>query len=449
MMPISEQLLSVLACPQSGKALIQEDGQLATEDNAFHYPIINGLPWLFRNPLHSMVDWSVKLNQFNQILGDEIRQLGNEMKKAPTVTHDRLQRMLAGKKAFQTTVTELVSPILSAKVASKPIYDALSDRAPLTQNLLSYEANLYRDWVWGDEENELSKNILLEHLNQDPCQNLLVLGAGSCRLALDLHQSIKPAITVANDINPFLLFAAQQLFSGKALDVVEFPAHPRNAQSVAVSHHIPALEQWPDDFYLAFSDAATPAFQRGAFDTLVTPWLIDIQPNELVTFMQCLNYYLAKGSHWVNFGSLVFNQKRDAFCYTIEEIEELALQAGFRIESVKEHEIPYLKSPYNAGYRMEKVWSWRAVKVKDVELPQDLQNLPHWILDTDRVIPPTKEIQNFAFSHRMYAELAAKIDGTKSIKQISRKIAREKSMDEQEALVMVKNFYLKIVQQVI
>ena len=448
-MKITEQLLSVLACPQSGQPLELKDAQLATADSNYHYPIINGLPWLFRHPLHSMVDWSVKLNHFNQVLTEEIRQLNNEIKRAPKLTQPRLNRLLTGKQSFQQTVSRLVSPILQTKVASKPVYDALSDRAPHTQNLLSYEANLYRDWVWGEEENKCSAEIALKNIQAEKVNNMLVIGAGSCRLAYDLHQSISPQISIANDINPLLLFASNEIFSGRGLDIYEFPAHPKSVESVAVEHHIEGLKSWPENFYLVFSDAATPALKHNAFDLVITPWVIDIQPFELMTFMKCLNHYLEIGGQWVNFGSLVFNQKRDALCYAIDEVKELAEQAGFEIETLTQDEISYLKSPHNAGYRMENVASWRAIKVKDVEHAENLQNLPDWILDINKTIPATKELQSFAFSHQMYAELASKIDGRKSIKQIASRIAQEKSMDKQEAITMVKNFYLKIIQQAI
>jgi len=448
-MNINDRLLAVLACPETGQALEIKDQQLATQDSSRHYPIIKEIPWLFRNPLHSMVDWSIKLNHFNQVLNDEIRQLKNEIKRAPKLTRPRLALLLQGKQSFQQTVSELVSPILSAKVASKPVYDALSDRAPHTQNLLSYEANLYRDWVWGDEENKISAQIVLNKIQSEKVNNLLVVGAGSCRLAYDLHQALNPALTVANDINPLLLFATNEIISGRGLNIYEFPAHPKTAESVAVSHQIAGLTDWPENFHLLFSDAAIPAMQPAAFDLLVTPWVIDIQPFELVTFMKCLNHYLPIGGEWVNFGSLVFSQNRDAQCYAIGEIEALAEQAGFKIESLSQDELPYLKSPYNAGYRMENVSSWRAIKVKDMAHSNHLQNLPDWILDIDKAVPATKEIQTFAFSHQMYAELAAKIDGRKSIKQIASRIAQEKSMDKQEAINMVKNFYLKIIQQTI
>lgn len=446
-MDLDQQFVSLLACPKTASGLEINDSQLVSKTDAVHYPIINGIPWLFKNPLHSMVDWSVKLNHFNQVLSDEIRVLQNDVKKAEATTKRRLELLLEGKKAFQITINHLVSPILKAKVSSKPVYDALSDRAPHTQNLLSYEANLYRDWVWGQQENQQTCELVLNKLSQKQVQRMLVLGAGSCRLAYDLHKNINPGITIANDINPLLLFAASEILTGKDLDIAEFPLHPRGIDNVVLHHQIKACEKSPDNFYLLFSDAAAPALAKHQFDLVVTPWLIDIQPFALSQFLKSVNHYLPIDGQWLNFGSLVFNQKRDSLCYSVEEIHTIAEEAGFVIEEISEHEIPYLKSPHNAGYRMENIYCWRAIKKQHLEQSSDLQNLPNWILDINQPIPKTKQIQSFAFSHQLYAELAAKIDGKKSIQQIGKKIARERSMDESEAIAMVKNFYLKIVQQ--
>ena len=427
---LNSNLLSLLTCPATGSALSLDENQghlqLVNQEASCFYPIINNIPWIMKNPLHSMVDWSVKLNHFNQVLNDEIRVLGNELKQATGDTARRLQKLHDNKAIFQSKVTELVSPILQAKVSGKPVYDALSDRAPSTQNLLSYESNLYRDWVWGNEENDLSLSILTKHLGEVSPEKILVLGAGACRLAFDIHNHIKPNLTIANDINPLLMFAAQTILDGKPLELPEFPAHPVNLESVAISHIIENKLARPDNFHLLISDALKPAIAKASIDTLVTPWLIDIQPFELTKFLRAINHYLPKGGCWINFGSLVFNQGRDSFCYSIEEIQDIAQKAGFKIEAIKSEQLPYLKSPYNAGYRVETVWNWRATKVKDCDQTEDLQNLPNWMLDTSQIIPATKELQAFAFSHQMYADLASKIDGKSSIDNIAKSISKQK-----------------------
>ncbi|MGX5174539.1 hypothetical protein ACUR5C_11020 [Aliikangiella sp. IMCC44653] len=455
MQPLSKGFISKLRCPKSGSSLQQVDTQLASTsthtESTEHYPIINGIPWLNKNPLHSMVDWSVKLNHFNQVLSEEVNLINNELKSCSEIVKPRLQTLCKGKQNFIQQVNELVSPVLKAKVASKPVYDALTDRVPHTQNLLAYEANLYRDWVWGEQENRVTADFAYSMLQQTTNNEMLVIGAGACRLAYDLHQKIslhsQNNITVANDINPLLLFAANQILFGPGLTIGEFPPAPKTDKDIFINHEIPACHNPPENFHLLFSDAATPALQAESFDTIVTPWVIDIQAHELSEFMRALNHYLPIGGQWINFGSLVFNQKKQAMRYSLSEIKQLAKVCGFEIEIERQIETPYLKSPYNAGYRMENITGWRAKKIQHCKHNPNLQVLPHWLTQTELPIPKTKEIQAFAFTHNMYADLASLIDGKLSLQQIAQKLAKEQAIDKAEALAMLKKFYLQLVQQ--
>ena len=122
---------------------------------------------------------------------------------------------------------------------------------------------------------------MLESMADISPKKMLVLGAGAGRLAYDLHSALSTDVTVASDINPLLLLSAQRVLSGTSFSMYEFPLHPRNSDSVAVKHTIEGLEKTPDNLHLMFADAANPPFVKGAFDTVVTPWLIDIQPYEL------------------------------------------------------------------------------------------------------------------------------------------------------------------------
>ncbi len=443
---MTPDLLKLLACPSTGEPLSLSDDVLISESGNIQYPLISGVPWLLPNPQNSLVDWGAKLNHFNQVLLSEIKGLESSLKHATGASEHRMQRLLAGKQHFLRRVSELLVPVVSAPMASKKIYDTLRDRAPTTQNLLSYEANLYRDWVWGEEENRLTAEIVSQKLDAANVDKLLVLGAGAGRLALDMHRTWEPNITVATDINPLLVMAAEYLLQDKTLQFVEFPLQPRNSDCAAIGHEIKG-EPKPENFHFVFSDATKPSFQREAFDTVVTPWFVDIQPLEFGRFLRQLNQYMPKGGKWVNFGSLVFNQNRDSLCYSIDEVQEIAARQGFKIEHVEEHEIPYLKSPYNAGYRMERVWSWSAEKIESVKPLVNPQVLPEWLLDASKSIPAAEMFPQFSFTHRVYAQLAAEVDGKASVTKIAKKLAKQNKMDEAEALHLVKEFFADLHRQ--
>jgi hypothetical protein len=257
---------------------------------------------------------------------------------------------------------------------------------------------------------------------------------------------LSPTITVATDINPLLTLAAKQIFDGNNLDIYEFPTEPINSDYVAIEHRIKGNKA-PDNFHTVFSDANRPAFKKGCFDTVITPWLIDIQPLELSWFLQQLNQYISVGGQWINFGSLVFNQQRDALCYSIEEVKTIALAQGFEINSISQQQIPYLKSPYNAGYRIETVWSWLARKVADVDAIEETPFLPDWLLDTSLPVPKADYFKQFNLKHRLYAQLGAEVDGRTSIKKISSKLAKQYAMDSSEAANLVKHLFIDLFTQ--
>jgi uncharacterized protein YbaR (Trm112 family) len=446
-MILNDELLQLLRCPVTGDVLERRGDHLQAHNGEHQYPLVNGIPWVLPNARNSLLDWGAKLNHFQQVLRSEIAQLERELKNAPDYTRDRLTRMHTAKKAFVDGVIELIKPVVSTRVAEKSLYDSLRDRAPSTQNLLSYEANLYRDWVWGEEENRASAELVTRLLDGGKPQRLLVLGAGSCRLACDLHTALQPQATVATDINPLLLMAADRIFSGEDFKLYEFPLQPRDMGHIAVEQSFKGLAAWPENFHLAFADVANSPFEAQAFDAVVTPWLIDIQPHELGKFLANLNQYLPVGGQWINFGSLVFNQRRDAYCYTVDEVREVAAENGFAIDKPTETETPYLKSPHNVGYRVERIWSWRAEKTADVEAQESPQVLPEWLLDIRQPIPRTRYFQAFAQQQRVHAELASEVNGKTSIKAIAGRLAKQNRMDADQAAEMVRNFFLDIYRQ--
>lgn len=445
-MSLSAQLLDIIQCPRSKSTLKSTEGGLLADDGT-QYPIINGVPWLLPTPQNSLTDWRSKISHFNQVLLSEIKQLETELKQSRGQSELRIQRLLDAKRAFIRRVSELLFPLVSAQLGSKRVYDALRDKAPSTQNLLSYEANFYRDWVWGEEENRLSCDLVCQQYKSDEkITRMVVLGAGAGRLALDLHRRLKVGMTVATDINPLLVLAANHLLAEQDLSIVEFPLHPRRLEYVAIEHEIKGIAK-PEHFHFVFSDAAQPCFKHAAFDVVVTPWFIDIQPLEFGRFLKQLNHYIPVGGRWLNFGSLVFNQRRDALCYSIEEVKEIAAEQGFDIESIDEHEINYLKSPYNAGYRMERVWAWSAVKVRDVEAAKATQIIPPWLRDSKLPIPKASYFDQFSFMHRVYAQLSSEVDGKNTLQKIAKRFAKQNNMNEEEAENLVRQFFLDIYTQ--
>ncbi|WP_370980395.1 hypothetical protein [Agaribacterium sp. ZY112] len=439
-MTLSPALAAILACPQTGHALKQVEDQLVSEDGQHSYPLIDGIPWLIAHPRNSLLDWGAKLNHFQQTLLQEIALLERDSEDASAVFYSRVESLLQAKKDFLLEVTTLLEPLTRAKVASSETYSALRDIAPTTQNLLSYEANIYRDWQWGEEENQQSLE-LIKKVAPAKLGKLCVLGSGAGRLALDVHKHLDADLTVACDINPMFLLALNKMLRGESFFFTEFPLHPKITDYYAIKHQMQALTNVPEGFHLCFSDAAKPSFKKHSFDTVLTPWIIDIQPYEFSKFLSQLNQYLPIGGAWLNMGSLVFNQNRDSLCYSSDELVELAAKAGFELEELKKTEMPYLKSPYSAGYRMETVWSWQAVKRQHVDAEPELSTMPTWLIDTTVPVPVSDVILRESATSEFLANLYKQVDGKRSIQDIARYAAKKDSVDAQEMKQMLVQFF--------
>ena len=81
---------------------------------------------------------------------------------------------------------------------------------------------------------------------------------------------------------------------------------------------------------LVAADALQPPFADGAFDTVVTPWFIDIIGEPFARVAARINLLLKPGGRWINFGSLAFSRAAHAERISLEEVRELLPQVGIR-----------------------------------------------------------------------------------------------------------------------
>ena len=104
---------------------------------------------------------------------------------------------------------------------------------------------------------------------------------------------------------------------------------------------------------LVAADALQPPFADGAFDTVVTPWFIDIIGEPFARVAARVNLLLKPGGRWINFGSLAFSRAAHAERIGLEEVLELLPPAGFGALSVRETTMPYMRSPASRHARIE------------------------------------------------------------------------------------------------
>src|SRR5262249_27238380 len=156
------------------------------------------------------------------------------------------------------------------------------------------------------------------------------------------------------------------------------------------------------------------------FDTVITPWLVDILPERFEVLCARINALLAPGGRWLNFGSLSFHVPDAASRFGLEECAAGVEDAGFAAPSLAEHEIPYPCSASTRHGRRERVVAWRADKTEDVSKIPRHEALPDWLVRGAEPVPLSESFRVQALSTRIHAFIMSLIDGKRSLKDIAK-----------------------------
>lgn len=403
------------------------------------------IPWLFADPLNTRLEWTARYNGFLHANSVELERLrkAREDQHISNSGRRRISSLLQAREQHRKQVAEILAPLqLDGINWPADATDLLKSKLPKNQGLSSYTSNIFRDWAWDNGENEALLDAIDSVLNathRDSIGATLTLGAGACRLPYDMHRRYAPDLSVALDLNPLLLHIAANVIQGHAVPLYEFPIAPMSEVDFAVLQECKAPASLDDqNFHYLLADAQNPPFTSASFDTVVTPWLIDIIPQNLRSFMPQINRVLKRGGVWVNSGSLAFFHRDESWCYSEEEVLELLEENGFEILLAERRTVPYLQSPHSAHGRTEKIFSFSAQKIKDVDAPARQSYLPQWILNTSMPVPPSTESAIGSSNHLLTAQVLAAIDGKRTINQIGRHLARQYGLGKAETIHAVR-----------
>jgi uncharacterized protein YbaR (Trm112 family) len=438
--------LDLLCCPRCGGEL-QGAAALRCAACARSYPSLAGLPWLFAEPEAALGEWRARSHGFLAGLESQAAHYRAALTDAVTraATRNRLKLLASSCTDHARRLRALLAPLLEGAPAAAPeVYAALGATLPAGQGLTGYYANLHRDWCWGATENEAAFRLVDAALGSAPLGNTLLLGVGAGRLAWDLHQRRTPPVLVAADINPLFLIAASRLFAGEALELYEFPLAPRDVASHAILRRLAAPAPAGPGLHLLFADVTRAPFADGAFDTVITPWLIDVLDDDFAAFACRVNRWLRPGGRWVNSGSLAFSGDDPARRYALEEVREIVAAAGFAPIEPTEAAVPYLCSPASRHGRTETVVSFAATKSGEAPAPPAALSGPAWLARTDLPIPLLPEFQARQLELRVLGYVAALVDGRRSVRDVARVLIEQRLLSESEAEPTVRAFLARL-----
>jgi len=444
---MAEELEELLACPRCGDRLATHP-VYHCDRCALDFPRLDDIPCLFADPSATLGEWRQRLHLLIATLQRDAAALDNTLQSAevsPT-TEKRLSHLQTAKEAHARRLQKILSPLdLTGLEANYDTLIALKTRLPSDQGLTTYYDNIHRDWAWGEEENAASLELVLRALGDEgPGETSLVLGAGAGRLAYDLHQGADTHLTLAVDFNPLLALLAHRIANGDTLELHEFPIAPKSLEDHVVLRTLRAPASVRDGLHFVLADALHPPFREAGFSTVITPWLVDILPEDFSTLCRRINRLLAPGGRWVIFGSLAFHHADPVSCYSLEECIDAIKDAGFSDPSVEESVIPYMCSPASRHARRECVVVVCAQKEQEADAPTPYQALPKWLLQGDEPVPLLQSFQTQAVSTRIYAYIMSLIDGQRSAADIARVVSEQGLMSEEEAGPTIRTFLTKM-----
>jgi uncharacterized protein YbaR (Trm112 family) len=442
-------LETLLACPRCDKTpLSQQDGVYHCEACKIDFPSIDGIPWMFAEPEATLGEWRGRLQFALQQLSHEAARLESELKQEDLrpLARRRIERYKKATESHRRSLQKLLQPVdLQSLQGNYESYLALRTRLPADQALNTYYANVHRDWSWGDEENEASlKQIRAVVQDSADLGNVLVVGAGAGRLAYDLHMQMDCTATIAMDFNPLLLLIAKAVTQGDTLKLHEFPIAPKSLEDDVVLRSLSAPEVVRDGFHFVLGDALRPPFAAQSFDTVVTPWLIDIVTEDLPILTARINSLLKKDGRWINFGSLAFSHPERARLYSPEETKAIVAESGFSDPYVSEATIPYMCSPASRHGRQEKVFSFSAYKERDADRSPRHRALPDWIVTGKEPVPLTPSFRSQAMTTQIYSFIMSLIDGKRTLEDMAVVLENQKLMTRAEAEPAIRSFLTKM-----
>ncbi len=394
------------------------------------------LPWLFKDVEYYKTYWLNKKNEFLNFHKVNQGNIESELKRGKNLGSATRTRLEVLKKAHESNYLTLAQILKSLDVAAAPSFDVA---VPSHQSLHLYRKNLFRDWGWVTNENQHAMDLVAEVVgpNWKPSRTC-VLGAGASRLAMDLHKEFHLPMTVAVDFNPLLLLVANEMLKGASIKLWDFNTAPVELDSVVKEYELKSNLGTLSDFYLVCADVTELPFKDHQFNAVVTPWLIDILPFGFKLLAQRVNQLLEIGGSWVNFGPLGFSHRDEAMNLTRTEIAEQWKECGFELESEKVSAIKYLSSDGEVNSRNETVYLFKIKKVKNVPV-EPFEYLPNWLLNPNKPITVSDELERHKQLIRFQADLFHSIDGKVSLNQIAQLFAQHYKMPADTALAMATN----------
>jgi SAM-dependent methyltransferase len=401
-----ESLAPFVVCARCGSALARELAAFSCPACGARYADLGTLPCLVRDPDRARATWRSQLAAVHAEARATLGTLEAERRK-PALLSSTVARLDAQMELARALVAEIDAIVV---VAIGPPADR-PERVPSFQPLRSMHLAL-RDWGWPDTDENARALALVERVIAGPLGRTLVVGAGACRLAYDLHRS-HASSTVAIDIDPFILLLAEKVLSGAEVPLTEAYVDAPELGRLCAARTLRAPERPREGLCLLVADALAPPLANASFDTVITPWFTDVVPPDLRDFFGVMTRVLAPGGRWIFFGPLLYPVERAGACrFVREELLELAALAGFTLEIESAEALPFATSPLTERGRTERCFAFSMT----------LRSEPGaraWLVLPYLPVPDFDGRESFAHESAAFTAIVSLVDGRRSIDAIA------------------------------
>jgi SAM-dependent methyltransferase len=362
---VTEGLRSSVVCPRCRAALDVRASTIECAACGQAYPRLASIAVLVPRPDAHIEHWRRQLglivaqaNETRKLLAAQAEERGIRQG-----AQARLRSLARGVGEQGDDIAAVLGPVLGGPLPPSP-------DGGLPRGVVDYIPYLYRDWAWSEgnhEENRWALDAIRSVTGERALGRTLVVGAGACRLAYDLHRSLGVSETSAVDIDPYLLVFAEAVVRGGTVKLVESTANVQEIERIGRSWTLAApFGPLADDvFHFFLANGLEPPFADSAFDTIVAPWFIDQVPTDLPAFLRKLHGLLAPGGRWIHHGPLIYRPEATpiALRFSREEVFDLAADAGFRVGRWEAASRPYLVSPLTGRGKVEWVVTFEALRL--------------------------------------------------------------------------------------
>lgn len=402
-----------VVCPRCRGPLAIDDAPIRCRRCSATVPQVAGVPCLLPDPSRMVQQWRRRL----AVIAAEGRrtvQMFEAEGRKPGLLASTRARLLAQARIATDVLAELVRSLEDA------VGEPLADGGP-TDPFTPLETLhfVHRDWGWPDSDENERTLACVQPVLPAELGRVLVLGCGGARLTYDLHR-LGAAQTWALDIDPFVLSLARRILAGETVRLVEGRANATELDMLSAVRELRTPAEPAPEIRLVLADGLDPPFAEASFDTIVTPWFLDVVPPDLRDFLPTLRRLLAPQGQWLNFGPLLYPSPRPpALRFSRQEIFELCARVGLPVEAWVAQELPFARSPLTGRGRVESCIAFRARRAE--ARPSRPGQTPNWLVFPDLPIPATVVPRGAATAvARRIAEL---IDGHRSIDDIAKDMA--------------------------